>query len=743
MPVNDHFNGFPIDFLTFTSENFSSANDTTYSFTRENLELENGYIGNSLYEKIEFGRKETTIVNCAVGQGKTNGILHSVKEFLNTEDSIDTYFIIAVPLVSLVTQYKRDLLELGFEEDQIFSYENISDNIPESGESYIDINCKIHIVTVNTLLGNAGEHAIIQSKRKYDYIKTFSTELSTYGKKLIVIYDEIHEAIRNFNETGIAHLSHFSSVLWKNILLSATYNVQSVPVIKLLAKQTNNSIRLLEAERVVTKPQSKLFLHFNNEYSSSNYTAITELILELIRREKSIDVLSFSKKLCKCLINPRQEPGRSLLEKYESVKDCTSDINNNEGDNDKDINENRFDNNYCNIGTNFKSGVNIKKENHAFVIILPPASARSTYASFNGIFSEGPNSVIQAIARQRTSGEIHIFLPKPIVMDYSSLPSSMSELQKTAFSEEFTRISVHVSDVPTTNNVEVKKTSYISFSKHIDEVDKWWKVLEERYEMPLNLKPELQSPSYDEFVIKYGEKCTTRTNFLGKDLASFVVYSAFTNQFFNARLESIYVPEVVTLENLQTHIDSIYDNLESSNISQTFANLERSIDLSGMTDSEKRRAKQTIFRFVINKQSNIEDIPESQINDAYRFLMSYFGRFRRENRSDLEEQIAYFQNLANQNLVERREIHLYKPYEQNSVFSTHVPLIRSVISNLKQIYPLHKDFCNFFDSYESSENLALEKKFYNFIIDITAHTTRRQTTVNGIPGYYLEVIGRY
>lgn len=740
MLVNDTFRDFPIDFFTFSDLDFNNVGETEYSFTTENLELETGFIGNSLFEKIHFNHKETAIVNCAVGQGKTHAILHSIKEYLNTEESFDTFFVIAVPLVSLVTQYKNDLLEMGFEEGQIFSYESISDNIPDSGEAYININCKIHIVTVNTLLGNAGEHAVMQSSRKYNYIKTFAEELSKNGNRLIIVYDEIHEAIKNFTETGVAHLSHFSEVLWKNILLSATYNVQSIPVIKLLAKETNHKIRLLEAERVVTKAQSKMFLHFNNEYSSNKHTAITQLILELVREGKKIDVLSYSKSLCENLLNKTTEPGRKLTDTFGTLKKCTSTIENNQGDNDEDLTKNRFDNNYCNIGTNFKSGVNIKKENHAFVVILPPASARSTYANFNGIFSEGPNAVIQAIARQRAVGEIHIILPKPLKMDYTSLPDSMTQLQKDIFATEFSRLSIPTSDVPTTNNVEVKETSYIPFSKHKDEVDRWWQILKERYVMPMTLNPQLELPSYDNFVIMNGEKCTVKTNFLGKDLAGFVVYSAFTNQFFNAKLEDIFVPEVVTLENLESHLADVYENLERGNVSDTFASIERSVDLTAMTETTKRLARQKIFKYVIDQQGNVYDVDSK---DSYRFILSYFDRFRGENRADLESQLLRFRELASANLVERIATRYYKPYVASPIFADHVDTIRIIIGRLKEIYPLQKDFANFFDGYLTSSDAQLGKKFYEFIIDITAKTVRRQTTVNTISGYYKVVIENY
>lgn len=744
MTYTSIFDGFPIDYFTFSDEDFNNdLEGKMYDFSSEKLELEDGFIGNSLFEKINFEKNETTIINCAVGQGKTHAILHSIKEYINTEDSIDTYLVIAVPLVSLVTQYKRDLIEMGFDESQIFSYENISDKIPESGEQYIHIDCKIHIVTVNTLLGNAGEHAILQSERKYNYIRTFSEELSSHGKRLIVIYDEIHEAIRNFTENGIAQLSHFSSVLTKNILLSATYNVQSVPVIKLLANQTNKRIRLLEAERTIVKPQSKLYLHINNEYSANRFIAITEIILDLVRRGKNIDILSYSRTLCLNLADKKNEPGRTLKEAFRLVKTCISTIENNQGDNDEDLTKNRFDNNSCNIGTNFKSGVNIKKENHAFVVILPPASAKSTYTSFNGIFSEGPNAVIQALARQRNVGEIHVVLPKPVEMNYSSLPDSMNHEQKSYFIEQFGNLAIPTSDVSTSNNVEVPKTTYIPFSKHIDEVNKWWEILQKRYEMPMALNDSVKLPSYDNFVIENGEKCTSRTNFLGKDLSSFVVYSSLTNQFFNAKLENIFVPEIVTLQNLQEHMENVYDGLETGNISEMLTNLERSVDFSQLNRSEKRIAKQRVFEYVISKQENTEDIQVDVIHPAYKFIVSYFERFTTENPSDLERQILSFKELANTNIVFRGQARFYKPYSQSQIFSGQIMAIRSVIDRLKQIHPLQKDYTNFFYDYNSATDSQIEKKFYEFIIALSSETVRRQTTVNTIPGSYIEIIRDY
>lgn len=740
--VNNYFNDFPIDFFTFKEEDFNnSLSSDVFTFEKQPLEIQDGFIGNSLYNKINFSEKETTVVNCAVGQGKTSAILHSIKEYLNTEDSINTYFIIAVPLVSLVTQYKRDLLELGFEENQIYSYESISDNIPESGEDYIDVNCKIHLVTVNTLLGNAGEHAILQSPRKYNYIKAFSHELSSTGKQLIIIYDEIHEAIRNFTPTGIAYLSHFSGVISKNILLSATYNIQSIPVIKLLANQTDYKIRVLESERKVVREQSQLFLHYHNQYGVKNHKAITEIIRSLVTRNKNIDVLCYSKKLCKALLNTDKEPGRMLSEKFGTLRDCTSSIEGNQGDNDENLNRNRFDNSFCNIGTNFKSGVNITKTNHAFVVVLPPASARGTYANYSSIYSEGINAVIQAIARQRTTGEIHIILPRPIMMDYESLPTDMNTVQKEKFIQTFNKICIPVSTVPSTNNVRILPTKYISFSEHIEVGKRWWKNQQERFRIPLLLKPDLKLPDFDSFILTYGEKCTSRESFLGRDLSSFVTYAAFTNQFFNTKLHSYYAPSDVNYDNIEEILTETYSDIEEDeNISSKFYLLESSLDLSRADDSLKRSLRQQTLNFVLDNETNISTITSEDIKPAIRFIISYFNNFLNESPNELETQIIHFRSLVDHNIIIRTNTSYYKPYDMSQIFSGQASSIKNIIEQLKGIYPLGEDFANFFDSYNTLSDEALEDRFYEFIIKTKCKAESHQLMINGIRKNHHKVI---
>lgn len=295
--VSEYFNGFPIDFFKIEPEDFYDAigaengiianeilDRSLSRYTLESLALDNnGYIGDSLGNTFDFTIKDTTVINCAVGQGKTTAILNLLKqEYVRNPNS---YFIIAVPLVSLISQYEKDLLELGIDVDDIFNYSTIGRDFLENSiyktESYpySKILKRIHLVTVNTLLGNAGKDAIMQSDAKFEYVKTLTEKLknnnnSAGNKDSFIIFDEVHEAIANFSKIGIIQLFMWQNIVKKIIVLSATYNVASIAVIKYFSLITDNKIKILESERIIIRPQSRLYLHFDNSDYMYNFSTL-------------------------------------------------------------------------------------------------------------------------------------------------------------------------------------------------------------------------------------------------------------------------------------------------------------------------------------------------------------------------------------------------------------------------------------------------------------------------------------
>lgn len=739
MVDNACFDNFPIDYFQLKEEYFrNNSGESDFEFSIEELPVVNGYLTNQLADYIDFNRNETVVVNCAVGHGKTSGVLNAIKNYLNEEDS-EMIFTIAVPLVSLVQQYKQDLIELGFTSEQIYVYDQIDNEIPEFGEEYRGFHCRFHIVTVNTLLGNPGEYAVMQSERKYRYIRAFAEHLLAHNRRLCIIYDEIHEAIANFTEEGFIYLNHFSPNITKNIILSATFNVQSVAVIKMLAGISMfKKIRVLETVRVVEKPQSNLFLHYDNTYPD-NLKTLNGIIGNAITAAKKIDILCSSKKLAKKIIDSNTEAG-NMLKQHFKVRDCTSGIENNQGNNDEDLMQNRFDNDFCNVGTNFKSGVSIQKEKHCYIVILPARNARTTYTAFNGIFTEGANAVIQALARQRVVGDIHIILPKPLSMDYDTLVNLNRE-QKDSFINFYEKISDNPSEIDTTNNVTIERNKFITFNQQYDLVKEFYNKYLDRIEMPLYLNRNLKAPNFDKYLLTTGGKIISNHKFLGLDLASFVSYSAFTNQFFNAKLTSFNViNNRISREDLFTLIKQRYDDLDSSlNPSEKYNQIVRSLEYT-LSPAQQREADKYIINLILEKEPNIRHLTDIEISVEKRFIISYFNNFLSENPHNLERKLKNFINLAEKNIFTHRNKKYFTKYEDSKVFEGKITEINSLISELRKITPLNKKTFDFFRHTPGQTSGQIEKRFYKFIISLQYKTTSEQITIDGIKRRYIYIV---
>lgn len=750
MNVNEHFEGFPIDFFSIQPNQFignsgyapgDDANraleDRLDDVTLDILELnESGYIAEALRQKVNFEHKDTTVINCAVGQGKTTAILQILKDHFQHDP--DCYFIIAVPIVSLIKQYNKDLtIKLGFSDDQIFNYEDIDSELEISQQKYSHPNRRIHLVTVNTLLGNPGDRVALQSEAKNMYLTAFSIMLRKNNKKVIIIYDEIHEAIKNFSDLGIAHLFYFGDVIQKNLVISATFNVNSIGVINKLSTLTDNKIRILEAPRTIIRAQSKLFLHYDNyNYSANNFT-IKTLIKTLVEGDKKIDILCYSKKLAKAIISPENETGQILLEKFITVRECTSRLAGNQpiNEQEEDSNVNKFDDDFCNVGTNFKSGVSIEKENHSFIIILPPSNSRRTYGSESGIFTEGINSVIQAMARQRTAGEIHLVLPFPLEFDFETLPQNMTIEQKQIFEQFYSPIMFrrenNTDENVNVNNVRPRVNKYIPFSEHYNIVRNKYRILLQRLVLPFSINNEIPMPTLDDFTFEHAEKILNQVGFLGRDLSSFITYAAFTNQFYNARLESYNVNSVIDLNYIEDDIIELYETLEDkSNIINNYLYLNQQIFPGNVNydQTTNRTIKQFILKIVANKAENIINIPIHLTSPSTRYLLSFFDNFEETNHQNqgIKNHIISFRNRVIDKIFTSRNNDYFENYEKSRIFNGQANEIRDLLNQIKTVLPpLDSQFSNFFREIPE-DDYQLEKIFYKFLMTTVAKSISAQ-----------------
>lgn len=556
---NKYFEDFPIEFKQINPDDFPDFKVGEKIVIKPDKD---GYIKESIKSIIDLKEKNTVVINAGVGQGKTTAIIDIVKEYY---DNTDYLIFIASPFVSLVEQYYSDVLEQKISEKDVFRYELLGD------ENLTDFwHKRIHIVTANCLLGNPGEDAFINSKVKRYYLNRLSKYCEKHNKKVIFIYDEIHDAIHNFKEKYIFNLWKWRNVILKNYIISATYNEASKVVIEYLAELTDNNIQIIESERRrFPEKQSELFLHYNNEqFYSYDDRIITNIVKELIDIDKDIDILSYSKILAENIIKNKDTGiGRELYKKYDEINNCTSELITSQKK-DRIIPQNRFKSNMCNVGTNFKTGVSIKKENHAFILILPPVGAKMPFTNNYGIFSSGINSIIQALARQRNKGEIHIVLPSPKDFDFDFDSLQFIEVEQKS---NFIRFYNSVKDI---KEVEYK-SSYIPLSKQDTLLNEYYEKevkgninneIDFIRQLDRSNKVRLDFPEFKLFKLNDGEDVLAgKYDFYGSDLSSYITYCAITNQFINCRLVTENKKNTYTFKEgeIQKGLKEIWDSYYS------------------------------------------------------------------------------------------------------------------------------------------------------------------------------------
>lgn len=534
----------PIDFSTALSERNIEEEGVGFQTELTILEVDE-YLNEPLNNALDLDEKNTVVINASVGQGKSYAIIQTIKRYYEAEE--EYLIFVASPFVSLVKQYCEDIhKDAGIPKEQIYNYDNLGRN-----EEVDYWNRAVQVVTVNTLLGNPGENGFKNSDKKRTYLNSLVSKCERNNIKVVFIYDEIHDSYYNFKEEYIFNLWKWKNVIHKNFVLSATYNEASKVVIEYLAELTEKKIRIFESPRNrILEKQSDLYLHYSRHHRFTETTPeIYFTIKSIIDRKKNLDILCYSKSLAKKIIDTKGEIGQLLKDAYGEVKDCTSELSDNIREENEDP-KNQFDNSKCNVGTNFKTGVSIRKENHSFLIILPPRATRQDFKNYSGIFSGGINSIIQALARQRKKGEIHIVLPYADSFKYSSLRDAGLNAEQISEFETYYNLIKHYEEpedevlyTPFTKQGLLLHRFYLDKLKgNVDSE------IEKVNESERNLMPRLNFPTFKTFKLHSGEDyLASEHKFFGADLSAYVTYASFTNQFINCRLKEFYFQLVCIL----------------------------------------------------------------------------------------------------------------------------------------------------------------------------------------------------
>lgn len=558
---NSLFENTPIEFKEINHTDFDSEvyNVEPKEIVKPN---EEGYLSDNLIPILtkDLQNKNTTVINAGVGQGKTKAIIKVIKKFADDKDYL---VVIAVPFKSLIQQYEEECIKNEISKGRIFNQLELGDYFKEKGDpkekekkgekeeevkkeswGYIDDekwleshlskfnmrNYDIHILTINALLGNSVQ-SLFQSKSKTEYFNRLLGYCEKTNKKLILLFDEIHAGIHNFKEEFICKLWNYHGLVHKNYIISATYNEASKEVIKYLSEFTDHNVKIIESTRKPLKnKQSELFLNFYIDRNIEKDETLYELILDRLENNKKFDILVYSRKLAEMLTNKKHKIGQLLegrgVEINKSINDPFNADNESIG----------YDKNKINIGTKFSTGINIEYEEHTFIILFPK-DMNADFIDNKGIFTMGSNSIVQALARQREKGEIHLFLPLPMGIESKSLPTKYTEPQKKIIVDIFEKAknlrekTIRYSNI-NEQSLKLKETYNKLYNEVLPAIRK---IDDTERNSKLN---RLLFPTQEIFNLDKGEKHLVKI-FFGGDLPGFILWASLTNQFLNCRLKDI------------------------------------------------------------------------------------------------------------------------------------------------------------------------------------------------------------
>ena len=250
-------------------------------------------------------------------------------------------------------------------------------------------------------------------------------------------------------------------------------------------------------------------------------TKVGEITKELIKffdieigKANKVNILTYSKNLTDKIV--KSPVGQNIRKSYGSINECTGDTNN------------VFDDKKCNIGTNFKTGISINEEDTAYYIFLPQKKSYEASPRTLGIFTEGINTVIQALARPRKNSRIYVIMPYPTKqIENHTYPDNLGN--KEPLPNE--AININKQDKLLQNFYN--KT----YSKLKDEIE---------YLESDNVLIRTAFPTYDQFKLNQGEQYfRTYYDIFGKNLSNYFYWASKNNQFINCRWKYVYMMDLV------------------------------------------------------------------------------------------------------------------------------------------------------------------------------------------------------
>ncbi|WP_045688826.1 DEAD/DEAH box helicase family protein [Hymenobacter sp. AT01-02] len=383
------------DLFREKDNSFSDAPVSKYRTVFHKVALDPGtYLscGTHLRE-LDLLAADTAVLNFQAGSGKTELLLDCVQRYAASNEYVVFY---CAPFLRLLSELSDKLTQRKVTYVDCTKLAKLDTAASPSPQAIV------HLMTPDFLLSSGGRKYVRQATKKRDYREELRSYLHTHGCKVIVILDEIHEKTSVFDAERFPHLLEWFGLVHKVFIASATFTHDAVEVVKAVSFLTERRISVFQADRVKGKTQARLHLHIcAQNYSERDLHGLAGLD-RVIRAasDRQFHLLAAFKNLAKKLIDDKHSPsGQAISERTSKPLLLTGN------------NKTAFDESRCSIGTTFKTGVNITTSEAVLIVVLPGITGENVDSAKLGAFSDMRSSVIQAFARVRNGGDIHVFMP--------------------------------------------------------------------------------------------------------------------------------------------------------------------------------------------------------------------------------------------------------------------------------------------------------------------------------------------
>lgn len=564
----------PIDYFQLQEKDFKPhCNVTKEKITLSPAETYIEYPKH--FNTLDLQKKETIVFNFPVGKGKTTICYDLIKEY----DKLGWYIIVCSPFVKLVNKdlkkiedrignYPVTLGGITGKLSKVISYVDLSSEDELFQEAYENwaYTCNTHIMTINCLLGNPGDNAIEQSINKSNYIDNLLD--ATKGKKVVLFIDELHESIHNFEPTFVANLLRWKDRVQKVYVASATFTPATIPAIKAVSLLTDSYVHIYESDRSKNNNQADIYLHVTpyqiSGYSKQFLNTIDQNIQSYKKAGRTVNILTGTKSIAEKIA------GRSFKNVVKTVRQRKKHKGKDEVyllTSDTDL---EYQKNSNNIGTNFKTGVDIEDPNEVLFIVIPTITNSLHY----GIFTDGIPSIVQGGGRLRNGGDIHIFISEPSLLidptntDYPIeiaakkmsckhyLLNNSYQILNKEYSKKVNKLSAEIPEME--NGIFQASSLSLSTEDRKKELALWY-------------------PNFHEFLMDKGQRVLVNDYpSFGKYLAPYVLWACLNDQFQNARLKEIvyHQPDIkvinISANNRKTLIQDLLIPLNTKIKNQSF-----------------------------------------------------------------------------------------------------------------------------------------------------------------------------